>query len=95
MSTTSEWDVNISLRVFDPRQLLAAAIERARQDDSDNGFYPANPAEHYREGLTTADGEPDIGACLQMLLDPGSLPGVSIHESNARVIGGSEENDDG
>lgn len=91
---TSEWDVNISLRVYDPRQLLKAAMERAAADDSENGFYPKEGVEHYREGLTDSDGDPDIGACLQMLIDPGSVPGVTIHESNASAIGGSGQDDD-
>jgi hypothetical protein len=69
--------VNIDLAVWDAAALLEAARVRALAESSPT------------EELTTEDGEPNIPACLQMLLDPGSLAGCEIYGSTAEECGGA------
>lgn len=71
LPTTPYWDFTAWVRVWDPKQLVEAA--RAHPDAADM----------VTEDFYLADGEVDIQACLVMLLDPGSLPGCSIEDSNA------------
>lgn len=69
-----QYAFSLWLEVNDENQLLAAA--RAHPDAA---------AMAPDEFLTDA-GDIDIKACLVMLLDPGSLPGVEIHESGAEPL---------
>jgi hypothetical protein len=73
-----DWQFRLDLRVFDKRQLHQAALERALEE----GLGGETP----EELLGTAD-EPDIGACLTMLLDPGSMSGCSIGGSETECVG--------
>ena len=86
MSATSQspsssrpvFEFDLSIRVDDVPELFAAARERALKER-----YP--PA-HADELLKWPDGEVNIGACLVMLLDPGSLPGCSVIGSAAQAV---------
>lgn len=76
MSDREFWDVTIAVRIEDKERLVQAA--RAHPD---------------AEGMATedfylGDGEVDVGACLTMLLDPGTIPGAgfSIDESSATAV---------
>lgn len=73
MRTT--YTVTVDVEVYDIDELYAAAKQRAINDSGD-------PDD------VLLDGEPDAGLCLQMLLDPGSLPGCSILQSNVDSIEG-------
>lgn len=71
----SRYEFSLYLSVDDKAQLLAAA--RAHDD-----------AEGMEEkDFLNDDGSVDVSACLRMLLDPGSLPGCNIFDSN---VEGSE-----
>lgn len=74
---SQEYEFTMGLRVYDDNQLLAAAL--AHPDTA--------AADMARDDFLDADGHIDIAACLVMLLDPGSLPGCSIHDSSAGVVG--------
>ena len=64
-----EWDFTMALRVHDAETLRRAALkhEDAAPDDT----------------FLDDEGNVDIQACLIMLLDPGTVPGCSVHESTA------------
>lgn len=66
------WDFTLWLQVHDENALLQAA--RAHPDAADMST----------EEFYTDEGEIDIKACLVMLLDPGKLPGCTIHDSGAQ-----------
>ncbi|MYM92308.1 hypothetical protein [Duganella vulcania] len=61
----------MDLTVTDLQQLLAHAQAIAVKEGDD----PKALCDEY--------GEPDVAACLVMILDPGSAPGVNIHSSKA------------
>jgi hypothetical protein len=63
----------IGLDIDNAQQLYEAALDRAIQDGLDRAAT--------EEDLRYKDGSIKISACLVMLLDPGSLPGCSIHQS--------------
>lgn len=66
---------HLELEVDDPAALYKAALDRA----VDDGFEPDCAAV---SGFIGTQDEPDLGACVRMILDPGmSPPGTSIHES--------------
>ncbi len=67
----NDYTFSLELRVDDPEQLRVAAEERAVE----GGQTP----EEWRE--LRADSLDPIQADIMMLLDPGTLPGCSIHES--------------
>ncbi|USN15599.1 hypothetical protein KIKIMORA_04810 [Brevundimonas phage vB_BpoS-Kikimora] len=79
MSSRIAYDVTISLKVFDPRALHAAAVA-AYLDANPN----AEPAE-YADFLGSR-ANPDVSGCLRHLLDPGSLEGCEIEDSSAEAI---------
>lgn len=64
------------MTVFDPAQLLAAAV--AHPD--------AIAGKMSKHDFVDSDGNVDIGECLKMLLDPGSLPGCNFIESTAEQL---------
>lgn len=65
------FDFTAWIEVHDENQLLQAA--RSHPDAADM----------VTEDFHDDEGNVDIGACLVMLLDPGSLPGCEIVESGA------------
>lgn len=72
MRKKTNWDFTLWLSVDDPKQLLRAAL--AHPDAVINAMKEAD----FRDEAGV-----DIQACLEMLLDPGSLPGCSIQSSTA------------
>lgn len=64
-----DWRFIVDLRVDDAAQLREAAL-----------LHPDRGAD---ETLLNEDGSVDINACLVMLLDPGSLPGCTVYQSDA------------
>jgi hypothetical protein len=64
------------MAVFDPAQLLAAAI--AHPDAIDGKMSKMD--------FVDSDGSVNIAECLKMLLDPGSLPGCNFIESTAEQL---------
>lgn len=69
--------VTISLTVHNLLRLHDAAIKRAIEEGLDE--------QATKEDLTDDDGNIDVGACLVMLLDPGTLAGCNIHETNVET----------
>lgn len=65
---------HMDLDIHDSSLLLQAAVERAIAET------PGLQASTAEEQLAP-DGQVDVRACLEMLLDPGILPGCSIHQS--------------
>jgi hypothetical protein len=59
------------LTVHSPEGLLAAALQH---EDAQPG-----------DKFINDQGEVDIDSCLVIMLDPGSLPGCSIHSSSAAM----------
>lgn len=82
---TSHWLFQMDLRVWDPRQLHAAACRRMQEEDDPADELLATYAIRLQQTLGTAD-EPDIAACLGMMLDPGSLAGCSIGNHSAEQM---------
>lgn len=74
-----EWDFTLSLNVYDPAQLYTAALHQQADFDADT---------------LAPDGKVDVEACLTGLLDPGKLPGCSVHSSCAVRPEGTEEEED-
>jgi hypothetical protein len=70
--TSQNWEFSLYLQVNDPEQLLAAALAHPASADNQVG----------REAYLDDAGQIDTGACLKMLLDPGSLPGCKIFDSS-------------
>lgn len=70
--------VSIELTVHDEEELFKAAFEYAVDKDKQDPDYAV--------GYLRPDGEVDAGACLQTLLDPGSLPGCEIQHSSAEGL---------
>lgn len=64
-----DWRFILDLKVFDPAHLREAALKH--EDRSAD------------ETLLNEDGSVDIHACLIMLLDPGSIPGCTVYQSDA------------
>lgn len=64
------YDFSAWVRVYDERQLLAAAL--AHPD--------AIEANMVESDFLDADGNVDVSECLKMVMDPGSLPGCSIDD---------------
>jgi hypothetical protein len=69
----SEWQFTLDLRIDDPEQLLTAALDHSDGPDS-------------RDDLLNDDGTVDIGKCLVILLDPGTLPGGEIFGSSQEEV---------
>jgi hypothetical protein len=69
---TENWDVTVWVKVQDPEELYEAAAGHPDCCDA---------AE-----LKDVDGNVDIGACLRMLIDPGSLPGCKVVDSGAEWV---------
>jgi hypothetical protein len=65
---------SIDLDVYDPQLLWDTATQRALDDG-----YPPD------DDVLGTRNEPDVRGCLTMLLDPGSLPGCSINDSDVEV----------
>lgn len=69
------YEVWVHVRVHDKEALLEAAMKHAKEvdglthDDADSLLCP--------------DGEIDQGACLTMIVDPGSIPGCEIEQGGA------------
>jgi hypothetical protein len=66
----TNYQLTIDLKVVDSKALLADA-QRIAKRDGDDGV-----------GLVDANGQIDVPACLIMILDPGSSPGLSINGSD-------------
>jgi hypothetical protein len=75
--------VTIVLTLDDKRQLFEAAQERAEQE--------GNTRDETLSLLKDQEGEVSVKDCLIMLLDPGSLPGVSIEGSSAEQLSVMDE----
>ena len=74
--------ISIEVEVRDERELYEAALQRAIED----GMTRAQASEMLLYGeeddTSVTDREYNVGACLQMLADPGmSWPGTSILQS--------------
>lgn len=63
--------VIIEVTVRRPEWLYEAALERSTEEGIDPEQF----------GLKNEDGEIDEASCLQMLLDPGHLPGCEVEGS--------------
>ncbi len=74
----TEVTFTMDLRVFDPAQLLVAAMLHAKKE--------GDPVDDL-----IVDGEIDIRACLIQIIDPGSLAGCSIHQSDVTILDDSDE----
>lgn len=72
---TQEYQFSLEFSVSDAEQLFEAALARAIED----GWTEADAREHLRPSDEYTD--IDVARCAQMLLDPGSLPGVEIVQS--------------
>jgi hypothetical protein len=73
----ARYQVTIDVTVNDAQRLFHNAMHRAVRNDH-------MTLDEAKE-LLNPDGQVDIGACLQMLLDPGSLAGCNIHHSSAEA----------
>lgn len=69
----SDYCIQILVTVDDEGELYKAALERALNVDK---LHPDAV-----DGILRPDGAIDKGACLQMLLDPGTMAGCTIDES--------------
>lgn len=71
-------DIRFTLdaNVFDPRQLHRAAAESYRRDN-----FPGQVTADDVRDLFGPEDDPRLSACILQLLDPGSLPGCSIYQS--------------
>lgn len=69
MLNRKEYQFDMSIRIDNPETLRQAAMAHEDADASDT--------------FLKEDGSINIGACLVMLLDPGKLPGCTIHGSGA------------
>ncbi len=69
------YQVTIDVRVDDVDALYDAAVKSYR---AETGTGPGN--------LFGDEAGIEIGACLVQLLDPSTLPGVTIYESSAEAI---------
>lgn len=67
----------LELRCYDPDELFDAALRRLIEDGVD---------EEDAKNTLKPDGEIDVCACAQMILDPGSLDGCSIHNSSCEEV---------
>lgn len=76
-------DVTISVRVYDRKALLAAALQHALTVDKLDEVSA-------RQLLTDTDEDSDgvdVSACLRMLLDPGVSPdGCDIQDSSCEFV---------
>lgn len=81
MSNT--FTISIDVEVFDERQLYEAAIHHAIHNDGLTRTQASEMLLYGEEDDTSVtDREYNVGACLQMLADPGmSWPGTSILQS--------------
>lgn len=71
--------ITIHVDVFDPKELWRRAYGTYEEQNgtADQGDF---------EEMCGTEEEPDIGACLQMIFDPGeSPPGIQINDSSAEV----------
>lgn len=72
---TQRYEVTIDVTVHSRRELFDAAMKHALEHDGMTRM-------HALATLTTRTRAIDVGACLQMLLDPGLSPdGCDIEES--------------
>ena len=69
------YEVWVHVKVHDKEALLEAAMKHAQEVD---GLPEAEALE-----LLQPDGEIDQGACLTMIVDPGSIPGCEIEQGGA------------
>lgn len=69
--------VCIDLDVFCPETLYNEAFKVATEKDGLS-------AEHANATLKP-DGEIDVSACLVIVFDPGSMPGVSINQTSVHL----------
>lgn len=87
MSRIETYNLTLTVRVYDTAALAAAAIKHAMTVD---GMSEAEARETLAD-ISEDDGI-DVGACLQMLLDPGVSPdGCSIQESSVDYLFGEDE----
>jgi hypothetical protein len=71
------YTVTLIIDVHDPAELFDAALIHAMQDGLE---------QDYATGFLRPEGEFNVGACLQMLLDPGKLPGCDILGSESDKV---------
>jgi hypothetical protein len=86
MSTRTNYEFSLYLGVDDPARLYEAA--RAQYFQEDYASVATGPVEDDIKDLLGTREEPDIEACLMMLLDPGMLPGCSIYQHTVEGEGG-------
>lgn len=77
---------HMSLDIFDPQQLYDAA-EKSLRAEADL------PHQSVADFIGTRE-VPDLEACLVQLLDPGTLPGISINQSWVENLLRENEHDD-
>lgn len=68
-----DYDFTMWLRVYEPEQLLAAALAHPETAE----------AQMTEDDFRAEDGSVDVNACLTMILDPGKIPGCEIYSSGA------------
>jgi hypothetical protein len=74
---TQTLEFTMTVSVYDPEQLYAAACARWEADGNGEG----------RDEELRPGGEIDVASCLQMLADPGeSWPGTSIETAAVDVL---------
>lgn len=89
MSRIETHTLTLTVRVYDTAALAAAAIKHAMTVD---GMSEAEARETLAD-ISEDDGI-DVGACLQMLLDPGVSPdGCAIEESRAEYLFGVDDDE--
>ena len=77
---TLDYAVTIDVRVIDIEALYNAALARALADGVED--------QEQADEMLKPEGEIDAGACLVMLLDPGTMAdvGCEIHNSSAEEV---------
>lgn len=73
----SEHQVQIDVRVHSLDTLYRAARERAKEE---------NLSPELADEVLLSDGKPNPEACLIMMLDPGTLEGCEIHETDVITL---------
>ena len=73
------YNVTVGVRVDDKKQLHAAALKHLIEiDGMDEGDAKDMLKHQGRREL-------DIGACLQVIIDPGSIPGCDVIQSDVET----------
>lgn len=84
MDEQPTYELTITVKITDPQALYRAAVQQSKREA------PSYSDKDVTDTLGTAE-EPDLGACLQTLGDPGcSWPGTEIQHSSAVEQGGMD-----